>query len=517
MRVIKRVILIAITLILSMGIFACNFASSSPAPEKPSNPPTTQTPSGPTDLPSGPGSSSQPDNSETPSPSDPEPPSAPSEPVIDPTSTIYNYRAFPVIKMQFDEGIPKRKEDGYKTGTISTENCLTTEILDGAVAEVKIRGNSTANANKKPYRIKFEKKQPMLGLNEGRKYKSWVLLADAYDYSMSRNYFIFGLGSIFDRTYCTDRRYVSLYINDEYMGVFLLAEQNQVNEGRIEVDEQNVETSANTGFFVEADSRAESDGCVRFRDTTPIADIDPTKEYFIKVKYKSKASKTENDLSQLFTIKSDLSPDKAVAHQQLSRILAYMQSVYDALFNYADEATVRSLIDIDSAVDMFIINNIASLRGGKRSDFYYIDFSKPNPRLCFGPPWDYDVDCGNYNMVDSPTSFNALSISDYVNYTLNQRPWFVELVKQRWKETNAYDRIGRGLLREINPSIPSAICNYYKSEFTKNYQKWNIWGTKTVDFMTDEAKKFTCHRDAVSYFYNWMDKHIDYANSVWGA
>ena len=512
MHAIKKVAVLVLTLIIIMGCFACSLAL--PKKDETGDPPAQNTPVQPSEpteptTPSNPTAPINPSNPTTPSN-----PTAPSEPEVevDETSTIYNYRAFPVIKMTFNLGAPMKKEEGYKTGTISTENCLVSEIIDEAVAEVKVRGNSTAEAKKKPYRIKFEKKQSMFSLNEGQKYKSWVLLADAYDYSMMRNYFIYKVGSVFNNTYCTDCRHVSLYINGQYQGVYLLAEQNQVNEGRIEIDEANLETSANTGIFVEADSRAASDGCVRFRLTTPVSEIDPSKEYYIKVKYMVKTTQYE----QLFTIKSDLSSDKEIAHAQLTRILNYMQSVYDALFNYSDEATVRSLIDIPSAVDMFIINNIASLRGGKRSDFYYIDFSKEQPRLCFGPPWDYDLDCGNYDVADLPTEFQALKISDYVNYTLNQRPWFVSLVKERWQEVSGGAKL-RELLKQINPQEPNAICNYYQSEFNRNYDKWNIWGTKTVSFLRNDVTKFRCHTDAVQYFYNWMETHVDYADSVWGA
>ena len=38
-------------------------------------------------------------------------------------------------------------------------------------------------ADKKAFRIKFDQKQKMLGLNDDAKCKSWVLLAEYYDYS----------------------------------------------------------------------------------------------------------------------------------------------------------------------------------------------------------------------------------------------------------------------------------------------------------------------------------------------
>ena len=55
-----------------------------------------------------------------------------------------------------------------------------------------------------------------------------------------------------------------------------------------------------------------------------------------------------------------------------------------------------------------------------------------------------------------------------------------------------------------------------QGEIDKNYQKWDVWGTKTIEFINDDVLDFTCHRDALVDFYNWMQPHVEYANSQWG-
>ncbi|MBQ2344604.1 MAG: CotH kinase family protein, partial [Prevotella sp.] len=52
--------------------------------------------------------------------------------------------------------------------------------------QIRGRGNSTWNMSKKPYRIKFLKKQRFLG-EERANAKSWTLLANAADKTMLRN------------------------------------------------------------------------------------------------------------------------------------------------------------------------------------------------------------------------------------------------------------------------------------------------------------------------------------------
>ena len=52
---------------------------------------------------------------------------------------------------------------------------------------IRLRGNSTLNAPKKSYRLKFDKKQNMLNLGDDSG-KSWNLIANYYDTSLLRNF-----------------------------------------------------------------------------------------------------------------------------------------------------------------------------------------------------------------------------------------------------------------------------------------------------------------------------------------
>ena len=214
-------------------------------------------------------------------------------------TSIVDETRLPEIPFTFPQVAPTKKEQGYVSGYVTTANCIDSEILTDIPAEVKIRGNTTAKADKKPYRIKFNNKQTMLGLNGGNKYKNWVLLADAYDYSMMRNYFIYSFGNMLSNIYTTDCKHVSVYINNVFQGVYLLAEQNEVNEGRVDIDETKVETSANTGYLLEADSRALEPGeCELFTPDMPVNDIDTSKDYCFKVVYKSKSTLQAPNLEQ---------------------------------------------------------------------------------------------------------------------------------------------------------------------------------------------------------------------------
>ena len=108
-------------------------------------------------------------------------------------------------------------------------------MLNNVSGKVKVRGNYTSSYDKKPIRIKFDKKQKMLGLNNDNELKSWVLLANWKDSSMLRDASAFYLANALlesDGYYSSDFRFVKVYLNDSYNGVYLLVEQQQINKYR---------------------------------------------------------------------------------------------------------------------------------------------------------------------------------------------------------------------------------------------------------------------------------------------
>ena len=143
----------------------------------------------------------------------------------------------------------------YINAEVSVSNCEGYE-LEAVPAQVKVRGNYTSTYPKKPIRIKFEKKQAMCGLNGGKKMKSWVLLAEYKDPSLLRNSAVWTLAkSLYSTTdaYCSDFRVVEVYLNGEYNGVYVLAEQQQVNDARVNLPEPKDTGDVKTGYFIEYD------------------------------------------------------------------------------------------------------------------------------------------------------------------------------------------------------------------------------------------------------------------------
>jgi len=141
---------------------------------------------------------------------------------------------------------------------ITIEDTDGTKAVNGVNGKVKVRGNWTSNYPKKSLKISFDDSQSVLGLNGGKKFKNWVLLAEYKDGSMLRNKASFALSrSILgpDGLYASDSQLVELKINDEYFGVYLLAENQQINEGRVSITKAKDDyQGTDIGYFLEFDT-----------------------------------------------------------------------------------------------------------------------------------------------------------------------------------------------------------------------------------------------------------------------
>ena len=103
-------------------------------------------------------------------------------------------------------------------------------------AGIRGRGNSTWEwYAKKPYRIKLDEKEKMLGIDKA---KSWVLLANYRDVTDMMNTYVFELGRMMGLPYTNHTRYVELFVNGNYVGVYQLTEQIQQNKNRVNVSDE---------------------------------------------------------------------------------------------------------------------------------------------------------------------------------------------------------------------------------------------------------------------------------------
>ncbi|ORX87009.1 hypothetical protein BCR32DRAFT_324711 [Anaeromyces robustus] len=174
-------------------------------------------------------------------------------------------------------------EPWYEQCTITIQDTDGSKPINNVGGRVKVRGNWTSNYVKKSLRINFDQNQTVLGLNNGNKIKSWVLLAEYKDGSMLRNKSAFAMSRDIlgeDNLFASDSKLAELYINGEYFGVYLIAEVQQVNQYRVNITKpEDGYQGTDIGYFMEYDI-----GYTRYEDkiqtfTVNFNDNAPLKPY----------------------------------------------------------------------------------------------------------------------------------------------------------------------------------------------------------------------------------------------
>lgn len=451
-------------------------------------------------------------------------------------------------------------EPYYEACTVTLRDPDGSVIIDGAPADVKVRGNWTTTYDKKPLRIKFNEKQSMKGLNDDNAMRNWVLLAEYKDVSMLRNKAALSMAREIcesDGLYASDAELVEVDINGEYWGVYLLAELQQVNENRVNInDPENDYQGTDIGYFLEYDNNfyAEDENkwfVVDYADNAPLKSFDGDKtgkSVTVVPKYEGEVIETGDWIGM--TIKSDIYSQK-----QHDFIADYINNVYRIMYSAAyenkayvfngdytkisetsditPEEAVKKVVDLDSLADMYVISELTCDADIALSSFYMdVDFSAGGDKILhFEAPWDFDSAMGNKDRCADGTGFYAASAVPDVNdndslgidgWYESINPWLAVLMPQSWykdiireKWTKAYDSgvFERGLKLIENDKTE------YKSAFENNYKKWGNIGKKLPSGVIDElyTKAFNCktEEEAADYLHGWLENRVKFLNDYW--
>ena len=378
-------------------------------------------------------------------------------------------------------GVAITSKEEYVTCRISVDSDNDAHDLSSLSAGIRVRGNSTSRRPKKPYRIKFESKQNLLGMNGGAKCKSWVLLAEYQDDSMIRTSSCLSAAEMILDEYASDWRYVSLYINGEYVGVYSLCEQSQINGYRIDIEEAGEDSpNVRSGYLFELDASPPHDGKI----LVSYSDFQVT-----DLLGKTYTHSTNDDKIyglMRYSLKNDGCSDaqRAFAERYIQNVLrilyaATYQGVYYGLDSDAGlilssyttaEETISAVIDVESLVRMYLFSELICNGDEYKKSFYmYVDFSEDGTGLLtFACPWDFDGAIVKWNTYDyqSPNSyFAACRNLWYVMAMKNE--WFFERVCKTWQELyNAHQgfwSLAYGIRR---------ISSAYAQDFTMDAKLW---------------------------------------------
>ena len=130
-----------------------------------------------------------------------------------------------------------------------------TEFIDSL--QIRGRGNSTWGVPKKPYRIKFKKKEKFLGKGYA-KARNWTLLANCVDKTLIRNAVASFIGEQLGQKFVPAANFVDLTLNGNYIGNYQISDHIDIRPHRIDIVEQEdyatEDSDISGGYFMEMGS-----------------------------------------------------------------------------------------------------------------------------------------------------------------------------------------------------------------------------------------------------------------------
>ena len=283
-----------------------------------------------------------------------------------PSEPIEN-SVLPRIDITFEEGYLLSKDE-YTAATVKISNANEYN-LDVRSAGIRIRGNSTAEAAKRPLKIKFDEKVSLFGHDEE---KSWVLLANIFDKTLVHNYVAYDLYDYLtpEGTFTSMCVFVDVYVNGGYQGVYTLCDQIETGSGRVDIEGKRAETPVKTDFLIEQDYRAYFDD-----DNSGQEGIG---WFWMK------------RINECFVVKSPDS-DGMETTEYTDYIKRYMDETYEVILN-GDWKKIQEYIDVDSFIYGFMTAEMVKSQDIMQSSVYF--YRKADGKLTFGPLWDCDLSFG---------------------------------------------------------------------------------------------------------------------------
>ena len=350
---------------------------------------------------------------------------------------------------------------------------------------IRGRGNSTWNLPKKPYKIKFNQKEKFLGKGYA-KAKKWTLLANAGDKTMIRNAITSLMGDFIGLKNNPAHKFVDLTLNGVPQGTYQISDQVDVRPHRVNIEEQDYpitdESDITGGYLLEVDG---------FLDGT----------IFYTARYG-------------LPINIHYPEDDEIVAVQSNYIRQYLANFEDILVsdNFTDaELGYRQWVDSVSLVNWYIATEVSGNVDGFWSTYFYKN--QQDPKLYWGPLWDYDIAYGNDNrkgdtsqqmMID--VAFENVNSRPVLKSWINRMwedPWFGRLVNRRYAEV-----VEAGLEEYLYSQIDS-LAELLQESQRLNYGRWGISAR-----VLRERVLYSSYDQYVADLKSYIGTHIPYLTTA---
>ena len=336
--------------------------------------------------------------------------------------TDYPYAGIPriVIETEYHREINDRETEIPAKLQIWGKNVPESEIME---LTIKGRGNSSwKDMPKKSYKIEFLSKTGLFGMPPN---KDWALISNYADKSLIKNTISYQLSNLLEMDYTPKNRFIELYLNSDYLGVYLLVETVKISKTRINV-------SPNT-YLVEFDKHIDKgDQTIKTKGGT------------------------------FFTIHAP----KNATPSELSTLKNHLDSLEDILSSeHISDSTIAHFFDIDSYIKHYWVQEFSKNKDGAFLFSVYFTWA-PGGKIKMGPVWDFDGAYGVNPILDAKPPSGWLIRNYYWNKALFRNMHFNRQIQDYWLSNNTYFHSTIELVDTYADSIANAAQN--------NFKRWPI-------------------------------------------
>lgn len=339
---------------------------------------------------------------------------------------------------------------------ISTENDT---LFDDYLEHIETRGNTSFIAGpKKSFTIKLPKKQSWLGLDKSQHF---VLLANAFDESHLRNAIAFDLAHNVGLP-APQYTYLSLYINEEYKGLYQMTNKIEVNKHTLNLTNlDKLNKQANPRPLKEyAHFRDSSDIQILQRKGVLLENNpeDISGGYLLDISgsnwvYHKSISGFASEAGELIRIRSP----KYASPEEVNYIATYYNQMESAIisndgYNQKTNKHYSEYIDIESFALVYLVNELLLNQDGGLSSLYlYKDSDSIDSKLHAGPIWDFDRSIGNTTGSDLELIMpNELFVN--VKHGKTKEPHSLGIFYYLWKHDDFQEVVKKLYYKSISPS-----------------------------------------------------------------
>lgn len=358
-----------------------------------------------------------------------------------------------------DPKISAQLEIAWKGESESNSTSDPHDHFSGNIA-IEVRGSSSQMFPKKSYGFELRDDAgqdmdfPLLGMPEE---EDWILYAPYADKSLLRNVLTFTIADQISDTYVPRCRFVELFLNEEYEGVYVLMEKIKRDSARVDIAKLKAEDVSGKqltgGYIIKIDKGTGSGG-------------------------DGWSSNYNNSSNSRTFYQYEYPAWDEIQYLQKNYIKDYINDFETAIYNlwHDDEKGYQNYMELESFYDYFIVNELSkNVDGYRLSAFLNKD---KDGKLNAGPIWDYNLAYGNADY------YNAWLTSGLVVYQnigddywqipfwwqkLTGDAYFVNPLRCRW------DTLRENILSDENIiGIVDSLTTYLGSAVDRNFGRWPI-------------------------------------------